>query len=252
MQHISKLYIRFTDSAAWESVLRNIMFQGGLSKTISFYDIVKSDSWDEYFKEFFANQETAEAYLQSEWSSEELQQVINYLVLSAGDNCIVLGSSISSDAAASESCYFYLGSGRGEFHLNQAAARHHRQIPMSNIVKWLGDHAQLLCSEQDTLASFQKIPGQRIVTRNKDMMIAGNTPFSTTNPQNAASCRISATACSDCFVWLPFQRELVHGVEVGEVRVLVLQQQGQDVDSARLLGNLDELRNLSQGKTGQQ
>lgn len=49
-------------------------------------------------------------------------------------------------------------------------------------------------------------------------------------------------------VFSPLQGELVHGVEVGEVGVLVLQQGGKDVGGVRLLGRGDKLRDLGQRK----
>jgi len=50
----------------------------------------------------------------------------------------------------------------------------------------------------------------------------------------------------------PLQREFLHGVEVGEVGVFVLQQRGEDVHGAGLLRRGDKLRDLGQGEAAHQ
>ena len=51
---------------------------------------------------------------------------------------------------------------------------------------------------------------------------------------------------------LPLQREFLHGVEVREVLILVVQQQCRHIGAVVLRRHLDKLRNLCQGELGQE
>ena len=51
---------------------------------------------------------------------------------------------------------------------------------------------------------------------------------------------------------LQLQRAVLHGIEVREVLILIVQQQRRHIGAVILCGHLDKLRNLGQGELGQE